>query len=203
MSIQVGDILRIVAVLNWLDGDIMQNVFNAVITGTGGPFDEGDIVDDALDWIDTIFTELDNAQVDTLDGSEIRVYIYDSIDDDWDEVGSVAWGHDPVITSDELPRGVAGLVNCKTSDPDVSGKKYFGGFGEGSVQLGLWSSSLLTLIAAAAVEWVTPFVGATSGANWTPGIWSPTNTNFYHMTGDVIIPAIPAYQRRRKQGVGI
>ena len=43
MSLTVGDVLKIVATIAWTDGDLAQNVFNAVLTGSGGPFDEDDI----------------------------------------------------------------------------------------------------------------------------------------------------------------
>ena len=203
MSVQVGDILKMVAILNWVDGDIMQNVFNAVIGGTGGPYDDEDIVDDALAWIDALYTGTEGRFTTDVSGSEVRVYIYDSVDDDWDEVGSGAWtfvGTDP---GDVLPRGVALLVNAKTIDPDVSGKKYLGGATESGQTDGLWTSTALGGYATWAAEWVDPFVGSVSTADWITGVWSVKNTVFKPFTGTVIIPTIPAYQRRRKQGVGI
>lgn len=203
MSIQVGDILRIVAVLQWLDGDIMQNVYNAVISGSGGPYDEDDIVADALDWVETMYANLVARDSDDMDGSEVRVYEYDAGDDDWDEIGSDAWVYNPTGTSEQLPRGVARLVNFKTSDADVSGKKYLGGGVEDAAASGLWSAGEITALGNYAGDVVTPFAGATSGADWVPGVWSPTGTVFVVYTGAVIIPTIPAYQRRRKQGVGI
>lgn len=133
----------------------------------------------------------------------MRAYVYDPVDDDYDEVGSEALTFTPVNATHALPHGVAGLVNCKTTDPDVNGKKYFGGLAEDQHDDGVWSSAFLTLLTAAAAEWVTPFVGAVTGADFTPGVWSPTRSIFYAMSGTVILPAIAAYQRRRKQGVGI
>lgn len=203
MSIVVGDILRVVAILSWLDGDIMQNVYNAVIGGTGGPFTDSDIVSDALDWLGTMYPNLVNQMSDECDGSEVRVYIYDASDDDWDEVGSAAWTFNPTGASDQLPRGVAMLINAKTTNPDVNGKKYVGGLIEDGVVDGLLSAGVVTALANYADDWTDLFTGATSGASWVPGIWSPTMTNFLAMSGAYIIPTIPAYQRRRKQGVGI
>lgn len=203
MSITVGDILKVVAILNWVDGDVMQNVFNSVIGGTGGPFTDGDIVDDAEDWVGTMFANLVAGITNDLDGSEVRVYLYDAIDDDWDEVGSTSWTFNPTDAGEYLPRGVASLINCKTTDPDVNGKKYIGGQTEVAQDDGLWGSGHLTNLGLFADDWTDTFTGATSGASWVPGVWSPTNTNFYAMSGTYIIPTIPAYQRRRKRGVGI
>jgi hypothetical protein len=202
MSIAVGDVLRVVAIMAWLDGNLNMNVFNAVIGGTGGPFDEADIVDDAVAWMNAIYGNMTGSTSDELDGSEIAVYVYDSVDDDFDEVGTDPWTYNPTSASEQLPRGVAGLINANTIDPDVQGKKYLGGLVEPSVTDGLWIAAQLANLALWADDWVTAFTGGTSGASWIPGVWSPTRTNFYPFSGAYTIPAIPAYQRRRKRGVG-
>ena len=203
MSITTGTILRVVATMLWTDGDLAQNVFNAVVTGGGSPWDDADIVDDAVAWVAAMYAIIVAVQSDEMDGSQVQVYEYDSVDADWDEVGSDAWAYNPTGTGDQMPRGVAGLINAKSVDPDVSGKKYVPGLMETNADDGLWSAALITILANFADDWVTGFVGGTSGADWAPGIWSPTQVNFRLMTGDVIIPTIPAYQRRRKQGVGV
>jgi hypothetical protein len=203
MSVTVGDVLRVVAVLTWLDGEVMQNVFNATIGGSGGPYDEDDIVDDALAWLGDMYANLVTVQSDEVDGSEVRVYVYDAVDDDWDEIGSDAWTYNPTTASEQTARGVSGLINAKTTDPDVNGKKYVGGLTEGGLTDGVINAATLAQLALFAADWLTAFTGGTSGADWVPGIWSPTRTNFLAASGTLLIPAIPAYQRRRKQGVGI
>jgi len=203
MSISVGDVLKVVAIAAWLDGSITENVFAAVVAGSGGPFDDADVVDDMVDWVDDMYANLTSKSTDEMDGSEVKVYKYDAVDDDFDEVGSDTWAWNPTSTTEHLPQGVAVLVNCKTSDPDVNGKKYLAGTTEAYNNNGSIESALLTDVAAFALDWVTGFVGATSGATFAPGVWSPTKTMFYAMSGSVIIPTIYAYQRRRKPGVGI
>lgn len=203
MSLSVGDILKVVAVLSFDDGNILQNVFGLVIGGTGGPYDEADVIDDMVTYVYDILSLLGGGMVDDISGSEVRVYEYDSVDDDFDEVGSDALSFNPTNTAHALPRGVAALVNAKTTDPDVNGKKYFGGLAEDMHGDGTWEGTMLTSLANAAAEWVTPFTGAVSAADFVPGIWSPTRSNFYAASGTVLIPVIAAYQRRRKQGVGI
>jgi hypothetical protein len=203
MTIPVGTILRVVAVLQWADGNIMQNVFNAVIAGTGGPYDEDDIVKDALTWVEAMYANLVSGMSASVDGSEIRVYEYDPPDDDWDEVGADAWIFSPTASGDYMPLGVAGLINAKSLDPDVSAKKYLGGLTESHGANGLLEAGQVTRYVDFAADWVTAFVGSDSAADWVPVVWSPTKLTPYFFTGTVIIPTIPAYQRRRKQGVGI
>lgn len=203
MSITDGDILRIVASMLWSDGNINQNVFNAVVTGGGSPWDEQDIVDDAEAWLGNMYANLVTLMSDEIEGNEVIVYKYDAIDDDWDEVGSQSWTFSPSQAADELPRGVAALVRLWTSDPDVQGKKYIPALTEGTIVEGLIASSGITLLLAFAADWFAPFVGGTSGATWTPGIWSVAGTVFKAAIDHVATSTIAAYQRRRKRNVGI
>jgi len=203
MSITVGDILRVVASFVWDDGEINQNVFNAVIGGSGGPFTDDDIVDDAEDWLQQMYIEVISDMAPEISGSACYVYVYDSVDDDWDEVGTIGFSFTPTGATDELPRGVAALVNAYTSDPDVQGKKYLPAFIEGAVQNGLFSASVLVHMVDLLGVWSAPFSGAVSGASWIPAIWSPTETNAFAMSESGAASAIPAYQRRRKNNVGI
>lgn len=203
MSITVGTVLKVVAVMSWLDGDIAQNVFSAVISGTGGPYDDADIVADALAWLEAMYLPLAPVLSDELDGSEVRVYEYDDVDEDYDEVGSDSWVFNPAQATDQLPRGNSMLLNCKTLDPDVNGKKYLPGMCDGLIVNGLITAGVISDLVDFSDEWVAPFVGATSTADWVPGVWSTKNLNFFAMSGTVLIPSIVAYQRRRKRGVGI
>lgn len=203
MSITDGTILRMVVTILWTDGNIMQNIFNAVVTGGGAPWDPADIVEDAISWAEDMYYNLTALTSNECDGSQVQVYEYDAIDDDWDEVGSGAFFWNPAYGEHELPRGVAALINLKTTDPDVSGKKYVGGLTEGSSDAGLWGTTTIAALASFAVDWYADFVGTDSGATWTPGIWSVVDTVFRAAISHVVIPLIPAYQRRRKRGVGV
>lgn len=203
MSITDGEILRIVASMIYGDGNINQNVFNAVTTGGGAPWTEEDIIDDASDWLDNMYTNVVNQVVTNLGGNEIIVYKYDSIDDDWDEVGSQSWVFDFTGAGDELPRPVACLVRLWTTDPDVQGKKYIPAHTEAVLTNGLWTAGAITNLLAFAADWYAPFVGAASGATFTPGIWSVVGGLFVAGVDHVATTTIPAYQRRRKRNIGI
>lgn len=202
MSIVSGDILRIAVSLLFTDGNLAMNIFNAVVTGAGGPWDDADIVDDAVAWMDNIFSNMTTGTTNLLDGSHVTVYIYDAIEGDWDEVGSDPFTWNPTAATDSMPRGVAGLINAKTIDPDISGKKYLAGTVEDAADDGAWTAATLTAFASWAIDWVTAFTGGTSGADWLPGVWSPTDVKLSPLSGTFNIPTECAYQRRRKRGVG-
>lgn len=203
MSISDGEILRIVASFLWTDGNVAQNVYNCVVTGGSPPFTDEDVTDDMEDWLDNIYANITGNISEFMPGNEVIVYKYDSIDDDWDEVASQAWGFTPTQNTDELPRGVAALVRLWTTDPDVQGKKYIPGLCEVGLTDGLWVATTITNLLALAADWYTPFVGAASGATFTPGIWSVVGKVFKAGIDHVATSTIPAYQRRRKRNVGI
>lgn len=203
MTVVTGDILRIVASMLWTDGNVNQNVFNAVVTGGGGPWDDSDIAEDAEAWLDDMYANITGFCSAALDGNEVIVYKYDPGDDDWDEVFSQSWTWNPSASGDYLPRGTAPLVKMWTTDPDVQGKKYIPGIVESYLDAGLYPSTLLTVLLAFAADWYLPFSGVTSGATWTPGIWSVVGTVFKAAVDHFAANAIPSYQRRRKRNVGI
>lgn len=203
MSVDNGDVLRIVASLLWTDGNVNQNVYNVVMSGSGSPWDDEDIIDDAEDWLDDMYANLNGHQVNDIDGNEVIVYKYDPVGDDWDEVGSQGWTYDPVQVNEELPRGVAALVRLWTTDADVQGKKYIGGISEGDLFDGLFGANLVTQLLAFAADWYLPFVGAASGGTFTPGVWSVVGKVFRAAVDHIATSTVPAYQRRRKRTVGI
>lgn len=203
MGISTGDILQIASYLLWTDGGLAQMIFNAAIGGVADTWDDADIVDDAADWVESMLAEFVATGSNTLDGSEVKVYVRDFVDDDWDEVGSTSIVWNPTDAADPLPRGIAGLVNAKTIDPDVSGKKYVPGFCEDAQDDGLWVAGVLVELSDFADLWTDLFTGAVSGGAWVPGVWSPTRGNFYLFSGAHTVPTECAYQRRRKRGVGV
>ena len=202
MALGSGDILRIVASLLFTDGNVVQNVFNAVLSGGVPPYDDDDILVDAENWLVAMFGNLTATATNTLDGNEVIVYVYDAVGDDFDEVGTNSWTWNPAGAGDALPRGVAALVNVRTTNPDISGKKYLAGIPEGNLTGALWTAGTIVLLTDFADDWITEFVGAQSGATFTPGVWSPTHLLLQPMSGTYTVPTEPSYQRRRKRGVG-
>lgn len=204
MTIPTGTILRVVANLGWTDGEINQNVFNCVISGAGGPWDEFDVIDDCEDWLDNMYANLTTIVTNAMDGLSTIVYKYDTVGGDWDEVGTNPFTWNPTGDANQvLPRGVAGLVTAKSTDPDRDARKYLAGFLEAQLIDTLWSAATVVFMAAFGADWVTPFVGAATAADFTPAVWSVLDSVAKDLVDTIIIPTIPAYQRRRKQGVGI
>jgi len=203
MSIDSGTVLRVLAIALFTDGELTENVFNAVIAGAGGPFDVSDVLSDIKDWMDDVYGNLTTYLSDQLDGSQIQVYEFDPVDVDWDEVGTDSWGWDPSQSADPLPRGVAVQINATTVDPDVQGRKYIAGATEFHNVNGNWNSGMQVAAGSWGLDWIAPQTGAATGATITPGVWSPTRGTFYQFGPGVTVKVEPGYQRRRKRGVGV
>lgn len=203
MAVADGAILRIVASLLFPESVIAQNVFYAVFADTGGSDDEQDVVDDLAEWLEDAYALLDGFIDTSVALTDIKVYVYDSIDDDWDEVGQASIGLGFSGAPDMLPHGVAYLTHAKTTDPDVQAGKFVGGFTEGGQSDGIWLAAINTVMATWGAAWVTSFIGTLTGGTFGPGVWSVAQHVFKLFNGTIVLNSIPAYQRRRKPGVGI
>lgn len=203
MAISQGDILRIVASLVFPDDVIMQNVFHMAVSTLVGTGDEADITDDAVGYVDKIYANHDAQMDHEITGDEVKVYEYDAVDADWDEIGTGALTVTTASTADYLPHGVALLQTFYTLEPDVQGRKFWGGFGEGNQADGSWTGTVLTQIVLTAADVVTTYIGTETGSTYQPIVWSPTRGTGYAYSGVVTTNTICSYQRRRKPGVGI
>jgi len=203
MSVQEGTILRVVASLLFPDDVIMQNVFHISLTTIVGGGDEEDVVDDLVEWIDDIYAELVSEIATAIDGDEIKVYEYDAADDDFDEIGSGVMTLAAAGGTEMMPHGVAFMQTYKTLDPDIDGRKYWGGFVEASHIDGDWWSGTLANGVDVANIVINTVTGGTTGNSYQPIVWSPTQKIGQAYSGTVIHNAVVAYQRRRKPGVGI
>lgn len=203
MAISDGTVLRIVASLLFPDSVIAQNVFYAVFADTGGSNDTDDVLSDLADWVEAIYATVESHIPAVVALTGMKVYEYDAIDDDWDEVGDAVLSDSFAGAGDMLPHGVAGVIHAKSTDPDVQGAKYVGGIAELQCDDGTFTSSAVNALIDFANEWTAAYVGAATGADFGPGVWSPTHTNFFLFNGVEVVNAICGYQRRRKPGVGI
>lgn len=203
MSVTEGTVLRLVASMVFPDDVIMMNVFHFVLTTIVGDGDPATVGADAIEYIEALYADVGNEISDGIDANELAIYEYDPVDEDFDEVITVNWADTFIDTADPLPHGVALVQNFKTTDPDVDGRKYWGGYTEGDQVAGSWVALALTHAIATAVKITDQFTATVSANVYTPGVWSPTTLNFFAYTGTVFTNAIVGYQRRRKPGVGI
>lgn len=203
MSIEAGTILRVVAELLVPSTTVMQNVFYCKFNDTGGSNEDQDVVDDCRDWCDDIYGELVDEMKDQIDSGEVKVYEWDTVGLDWDEVGSATMLVNFVNTDNMLPHGAAAVITGRTFNPDVNGRKFFGGFCESEQDSSLLIAGAVVALGLAGSEWLTTFTGLATGSTFHTGVWSVAQAAFRQFVDILIINAVMGYQRRRKPGVGI
>lgn len=202
MALSANDVLKVVVSLAFPDSVIAQNIFWLLFEDTGGSNDDDDVLDDIETWVEAIYDHIDGTVSDEVTLDDAKVYVYDSGDDDFDEVGDRTLSVPFIDSGDFIPHGIACVSNASTSNPDVQGRKYWGGFTEASNLNGYMTGGVLAGMALMIGEWITPFVGIETGSDFTPGVYSLTKVAFFPFNDDADFNLLWGYQRRRKPGVG-
>lgn len=203
MSVEAGTTLRAVAELIMPASTVAQNVYVASFNDTGGSNADQDVVDDMVDWCNAMYLQLVDQMNDTVLPGEVKVYEWDPIGLDWDELGSGTMTFVTANVSQMLPHGVAAVITGRTFNPDVNGRKFFAGFGEDMCSGSNLTGAALTALLLAGAQWLTTFTGTATGSTFYPGVWSVVDSAFRRFVDNLIVNGIVGYQRRRKPGVGI
>jgi len=203
MAISSGTVLKIVASLLLPDASLAQNVFYAVITDLVTSDDDDDVVSDMVDWVEAMFFQIVDEVSSQVASAGLTVYEYDSVDGDWDEVGTTTWDDFFDGSGDMLPHGVAAIVHAYSLDPDVAGRKYIAGLIESVCAESDLTAGAITALGDFGTQWTTPRTGTATGGTIAPGVWSNAQDQFRAFLVDYAVNGVVGYQRRRKPGVGI
>lgn len=130
------------------------------------------------------------------------MFTYKRVGLTWDLIGSRSPDDTFVGTGEMMPHGVAGLLRAYTVHPRVIGRKYLPGLGEGVAADGVFDAEALAAMAAFAALWATTIELSTGNELWA-GVWSTVFTAVTLMSGVMVVPVHPGYQRRRRPGVGM
>jgi len=122
----------------------------------------------------------------------------------WNYEGMILPDGDGGSIGDPLPSGVAALITIGTDVSRVMAKKYLGGLSETGQTAGLWVAGVLTALASTALAWRNGWICThMTDTSLFPGVWSLKTGGFKLLTGAAEVSDVPAYQRRRKAGVGV
>jgi hypothetical protein len=198
MTVTVGSTVKCTAKMQIGGAIDLQNVFYAKLA-SGSAVDDDDARADLAEWIDDMFTPLAPYMAAVVTFDEIDFF---NVSQDY-PMGPEVWPTLTVGTSAGTlgVSGVAVVLTAYTEYVRTNGRKFFGGMAEGAFTGNVVAGAILTAAATTAALWLAPFVGATSGQTWTPGIWSTVASAFRAFRA-IVIRDIPGYQRRRKPGVG-
>jgi hypothetical protein len=204
-TIPAGAILQVEVVGGMVDAGAVDNVFHCRVGGfQGSPWEAAIIALDIQTWLGNIWAKV----VNSITGGSTWEYfnlkqltngLGAPLDPPVDH-GSWYLGLHGNDAGEPLPSGVSALMTAPTGVPKRRGRKFLPPFGETYSNLQKWTATALTRLTEAALQWALGFAG---GNNETivPVVWSVVHQlwSFFSSTRS---NATPAYQRRRKPGVG-
>lgn len=204
MSISEGTIIKLAAGMLLADESVAQGIFWLVVEDVigSGPLDEEDVIEAAGNWIDILYAHIEGNINDDVIPGIVDVWEVDGPTGDLTPIGDGIQTWVPSQVSEQLPNGVAAIIQMKTANTDVTGRKFLPGFTEIGIADNNWGSGSLTQMALFAADWALAYDDP-NDVRLLPGVYSNTFNNFFLATGVVVINGIAGYQRRRKPGVGI
>lgn len=197
MAIETGDVIRLAAVLSGaISGDIV-NVFHVLILDDNELIQQ-DLLDDLADFLDAVYEHIILQISNVVDFDVIEVF------NETKGIAEPAQAWPTQTTGAEggqvLPSGVAAYGLARTETPGVRGSKYWPKFTEDILLNGVWGVGAVVAVANAMAEAYDAFVGG-NGSTVQPGVFSRASEVLSVVT-EIAALAVPAYQRRRKRGVG-
>ena len=100
-----------------------------------------------------------------------------------------------------IAAAVSAYLMATTLAPKGRGSKYIPGLAETQTSDGEWSPTALATLSQMLLAYLAT-INATGGTQLVPGISSRTAQQFLPFLAQGLVESIPAYQRRRKPGVG-
>lgn len=195
-----GENLRVVARYSAPNTSEIQNVFFYQYTGAGD--DDADVLAEC----DTFFT---NNWGDDWAAQATSDMTLDSIDldvlkDNGDvkrNIGTAIINVPGDLPEDGVSSGVSSLITADTALPKQRGRKYVPGATDNGIVDNLLVAARLATLALLTVEYLASITGTLNGT-LDPGVLSRTLGSFQPFISAGTITDVPAYQRRRKPGVG-
>lgn len=167
---------------------------------SGGPLNLAEIAVDVEEWLLAIIDEIIGLVNDNITFTGFSV---NTLDDNFTS-GFLSFGTPVVGTNatDPLPSGVACLVYMNTGVARRQLRKYLFGFAEDQIgAFGNFGSATLTTVLG-----IAPFL--LTNQTMTNGVWEYGHAQAgvgtsWITPAQLTVAAVPAYQRRRRQGRGI
>lgn len=202
MPVNQSEIIRLTMNYRLPNNDVAQNVTHFQYLDAPTLTDE-QVLDDLEPWVvgwSQAWELIGSNQVE-LETMEASVFTFE---EKWVGLGERTINVTGNAITDMLPPGVAGLLTREVSNSSGIAKKFIIGQTEAQQDQGVWDPSTLVSMIACAGAWiVTPdfYVGVTNN------YWQVTHRGVYNigylMSNDVVVNPVVAYQRRRKQSVGM
>lgn len=186
-----------------LAGSVYQNVWNWLVTPDINPVAETDVLFDMKEVHEALYGKVNQLWSDDTRTDEMRHELWNPGTGKWDLYAIDGSTNIPgTYAAQPLPGGICALVSASMAGGGRSARKFIGGLSEVASLGDRWTSATLVALIALNIQWYSSFT-ATNGLVFMPEVFSAVNGTFTPIVPAGHISVIPAYQRRRKPGVGI
>ena len=163
--------------------------------------EEDDITSDIKDWIQALYANVVGNMSDQAALALLSCYWLATIPNEWELFGETTPTQSFTDVTEMLPHGVSALVRAYTTRAKTIGRKYLPAFCEDAQEDGSWVAGAITNLTAYSVDW-GDIIEMDANNFLRPAIYSYGQAYVFELTGDFVVSAIPAYQRRRRPGSG-
>jgi len=201
MTVEAGDILKIVLEYVYPGAGTALNIFHYFYGGEA--VEDTDIMDVIEAFFDVEWggkwedlapstAEIDNLQVVIVDNSGTTIR----------DLGFRLINHAGNIGADVTPAANSAYLQGNTIVPQVRGSKYVPALSENAITAGILNAGAVATLLLLLGDYLQDLV-VTPGNVLRPGVLSSREGGFLGFETGGVFSDIPAYQRRRKVGVGI
>lgn len=196
-----SEIARVTVSYGMEGGSTAQNVFHMQLAS--GSVSDAVALADIANWVDAGWVdEWDNI---ASAGAYCEGFTADIMNDDGtvnrNLGGELFSGRDGAVVEDIEPAAVSYFMYAPTANPKIRGRKFIPGVAETTVDNGLVDAATLTALIDLAEYFTNTYVNGPN--SYAMGVLSTVLNQFVPFTESYVISDVPAYQRRRKPGVGI
>lgn len=200
MTVETNDILKIVLDYIYPGAGTALNIIHYVFSGTAT--DDTVVVDAIEDWVTNDWGDKwadlasDQALLNTM-----HVYEVSGTGETLRDLGSRDISLAGAVASQVLPAANSVYILGYTQVPGVRGCKYVPAIAEAVSDDGVFPPAVVANIILLLVEYLAN-INIGTGTNLFPGVVSSKAGGFRAFTDEGLVRGLPAYQRRRKDGVG-
>lgn len=201
MTVAINEVLRVTLEFESPNASTQYNVFTYSMQTQAS--DESDVVDELEAFFGTTWKgawALLGSDEVTFVGGQVAVMNLDGTVNR--NIGSFLVNALGAVGTQVVSAAESAYMLAYTDLPKTRGSKYIPGMGESSVDSGQLSTAAQGYLAAMLVLYLAT-INMASGGKLVPGVLSKTLLAYKPFNASGIIESIPAYQRRRKPGVGI
>lgn len=199
----VGQIFRSTYIIDAPQGTEAHQVKYVRADSTIAVADYGTLMDNIRDWWDDMATDMGTVTHTNMSPRNVEIFTVDDATGQEVSIGTRSVADPFGGAGDMNAHGIAALATARVVGGRGVAKTFWPGIQAGNLEAeGGWDGGMITDLASLITTWLTG-PAAVGGTNIVPITWNDQALT-YKVIGNVGIASnLPAYQRRRKPGVGV